>query len=450
MNLGQIHTVYFLGIGGIGMSALARYFNFHGVEVSGYDKTSTPLTRELQSEGISIHYDPDPDAIPLNTDLVIITPAVPKTNVEWSTIEERNYPVMKRAQVLGLISDSGKCLAVAGTHGKTTTSAILSHIMKTHFGEVNAFVGGVMSEGNTNFLYAKNQPYFVVEADEFDRSFLNLNPHIAAINSMDADHLDIYGGHEALVDSFKAFARRVDQNGALVVKSDLIHHFEGLETNLYSFGFEANSDYMPSNVTVTGGRFQFDLKHPQGNISGLTIGLPGRHNIENATAASAIALNVGVSEDSIKKALASFQGVKRRFETFGDFNKVVYIDDYAHHPEEIKRVLEATRELYPTKKLTVIFQPHLFSRTKDFETEFAHILGQFDELILLPIYPAREEPIPGVTSEVLLKKVNNNNKQVIDKEDVVDSLSLNNLEVVLTLGAGDIDTIVEPIKSLVG
>jgi len=448
-TLDNIKAVYFLGIGGIGMSALARYFKLHGCAVSGYDKTKTPLTQKLETEGIDIHYIPDANAVSADTDLVIYTPAISSNNQEWVAIKALNAPMMKRAEVLGLISNSNSCLAVAGTHGKTTTSAILAHIFKSYFGEVNAFVGGILTNYNTNFLYGNKSQFYAVEADEFDRSFLYLKPQIAVINSVDADHLDIYGEHDSLVKSFQEFAGKVKPNGHLIVKHDLVDIFKPTSSTLHTFGIDVDADFSAQNSHISEGQFVFDLKHSEGVITNLSLSLPGKHNIENAIAASAVALLSGVTEEGIKDAITSFTGVKRRFEISGDFNETIYIDDYAHHPTEILKVLEAGRELYPTKRLSVIFQPHLYTRTRDFEDEFAEALSGFDEVVLLDIYPARELPIQGVTSEHLLEKITVNQKMVMPKADVVAYIENNNFDVLFTLGAGDIDTLVEPIKELV-
>lgn len=449
MQLNNISTVYFLGIGGIGMSALARYFKLNGCAVSGYDKTKTPLTTTLESEGISIHYTPDVNLISKEVDLVVYTPAVSTENPEWISILEQGINKMKRAEVLGLISNSGQCLAVAGTHGKTTTSAILAHVFKSAFGEVTAFVGGILSNYNTNFLYGNTNDYFVVEADEFDRSFLHLQPQIAVINSVDADHLDIYGKKDALLDSFQDFARKIKPGGTLIMNADIPNSFEVEGVKTTSFGIETNAEYVAKNIKITEGIYVFDFHHPLGVIKEMSLALPGKHNIENAIAASAIATLCGISDEEIKKAIRSFKGVKRRFEITRNVKGVVYVDDYAHHPTEISKVLESAREMYLGKKLSVIFQPHLYSRTRDFEEEFAIALSGFDEVILLDIYPARELPIEGVTSERLLSKIRLENKKILAKKEVVSYLNENRFEVLFTLGAGDIDTLVEPIRELV-
>lgn len=447
MQLKDIQNVYFLGIGGIGMSALARYFNFHGCTVSGFDKTATPLTKKLEEEGIHVFYSADVSRITADIDLIIFTPAVSQDHAEWEVINKLQIPVAKRAFVLGLIANSGINLAVAGTHGKTTTSAILTHILKDSLGEVNAFVGGVMSNYNTNFLYGANSDYHVVEADEFDRSFLHLTPKLAIINSMDADHLDIYGGHDALIESFQEFANKIYPDGVLVVKKGLEKHFK---CATITFGKEEEADYYIHNIRVSGFKFSFNLRGPSGDIKDLTLGLPGVHNIENATAALIVALNCGVEITQIKKALANFKGVKRRFEMTTNQKGQLYVDDYAHHPEEISQVHDAVRLLAPGKHVKVVFQPHLFSRTRDFESEFAHELAKFDSVDLLDIYPARELPIDGVSSTELAKKIKNTPCFVVSKKAVVEEVQAGNFEVLLTLGAGDIDTLVEPIKNAMG
>ncbi len=449
MRLNNISTVYFLGIGGIGMSALARYFQLNGCAVSGYDRTKTPLTTALENEGVSIHYTPDVNLIPATVDVVVYTPAVSHENPEWKAILDRDLPKMKRAEVLGLIGNSGQCLAVAGTHGKTTTSAILAHIFKSAFGEVTAFVGGILSNYTTNFLYADSNDYFVVEADEFDRSFLHLHPQIAVINSVDADHLDIYGKKDALLESFHDFANNIKPGGTLIVNADISELFEITDVKTTSFGIETEADFVAKNIQIAEGKYVFDFHHPKGVIKEMSLALPGKHNIENTIAAAAIATLCGVADADIAKAISSFKGVKRRFEITRNKNGVIYVDDYAHHPTEISKVLESAREMYAGKKLSVIFQPHLYSRTRDFELEFAAVLSGFDEVILLDIYPARELPIEGVTSERLLEKITASNKKILAKTDVVSYLNENRFEVLFTLGAGDIDTLVEPIRALV-
>ena len=450
IKLANISTVYFLGIGGIGMSALARYFKLQGCVVSGYDKTKTVLTSTLENEGVAIHYAPNPDLILANTDLVVYTPAVSSSHPEWAVIQQRGLPTMKRAEVLGLISNSGQCLAIAGTHGKTTTSAILAHIFKSHFGEVNAFVGGILSNYQTNFLYGENTNFFVVEADEFDRSFLHLKPNFAVLNSVDADHLDIYGEKNELLKSFNDFTNNIRSGGALIKNVSILEDFNMSGVDSYTFGISTTADFCAEQVEIIDGNYQFIYKHAGNDGQLIELSLPGKHNVENTVAASAIATLCGISDEEIALAIKTFKGVKRRFEITKNSKGITYVDDYAHHPTEITKVLESAREMYVGKKLTVIFQPHLYSRTRDFEDDFAEALSKFDEVLLLDIYPARELPIEGITSEKLLSKITNKNKTVIAKNDVINYLKNNQVEVLLTLGAGDIDTLVEPIKELVG
>ena len=449
ISLNNIQNVYFLGIGGIGMSALARYFKLNGCAVSGYDKTQTPLTNTLQKEGIEIHFSPDTTKIPSNIDLVVYTPAVSTSNPEWQYILDQEFPKMKRAQVLGLISNSGTCLAVAGTHGKTTTSAILAHIFRSYFGEVNAFVGGILSNYNTNFLYGNTNQYFVVEADEFDRSFLNLTPNIAVINSVDADHLDIYGKEDSIIEGFQEFSEKIKPEGTLILNSAIDVSFKLPKEKIKTFGIETKADFEAKNIQITNGMYHFDFHHPDGMIENMSLSLPGKHNIENAIAASAIATLCKIPDEKISEAISSFAGVKRRFEIIRNQKGLIYIDDYAHHPTEISSVLNSAREMFPEKKLTVIFQPHLYTRTRDFEEDFASSLSGFDEVVLLDIYPARELPIAGVTSQNLLKKISVNKKTVLQKTEVIDYLNKDQKEVIITLGAGDIDTLVTPIKEFI-
>lgn len=448
MDLAHIKQVYFLGIGGIGMSALARYFNMMGCQVRGYDKTHTPLTQQLMDEGITIHFTEQPEQITSEIDLVIYTPAIPSTHTEWEPIHALTAPKMKRAEVLGLIANQKTGLAIAGTHGKTTTSAMLAHVMKHGFGEVNAFVGGILNNYHNNFLYGKDSPFVVVEADEFDRSFLHLHPQVAVINSIDADHLDIYGEHKELVASFTAFAKQVNASGTLLVHESIVQHFDQLDVKVATFGTQTTSDYSAQNIHVANGQFVFDLHHPNGVETQVGLQLPGKHNVENAVAASAVGLISGLQTSQIKSAFAEFKGVKRRFEITTSSNGQVYIDDYAHHPTEIDSVYHAARELYPAKKLTAIFQPHLYSRTRDFMDEFAASLSQFNQVILLDIYPARELPIEGVTSSALMEKMNTS-CDLLPKSEVTNWAATNQPEVLITIGAGDIDTLVSPLKEWV-
>jgi len=442
MNLNQIHNVYFIGIGGIGMSALARYFKYIGKQVSGYDKTPTILTNELIESGIDIHFDDNIGLIPkdyfVENTLVIITPAVPITHSEWNYFLERNYQVKKRAEVLGIITKDTFCFAVAGTHGKTTTSSILGHILQESGADVTAFIGGIVENYNSN-LIGSGKTVTVVEADEFDRSFLHLHPDIACVTSMDADHLDIYGTSDAIKESFAEFANKVEDKRRLFITTDL--PLSGI-----TVGVNEEAIYNAFNIRIENGNYVFDVQTPTTVLKDFCFGLPGRHNLMNALMALAMAINFGTPTDAIAKALASFKGIRRRFSYQIRTENLVYIDDYAHHPTEINAVHQAVRELYPNKKVLAVFQPHLFSRTKDFADDFAKSLSQFDEVLLMDIYPARELPMEGVTSEWLLSKMDNENKKIVSKEDLIATMLKSGAPVVVTIGAGDIGEMVGAIK----
>ena len=442
MNLNQIHNVYFIGIGGIGMSALARYFKLIGKNVSGYDKTPSTLTSELIDSGINIHFEDNISLIPtdyyIENTLVIITPAVPKSHSEWNYFLEREYEVKKRAEVLGIITKDTFCLAVAGTHGKTTTSSILGHILYESGVDVTAFIGGIVENYNSN-LIGSGKTVTVVEADEFDRSFLHLHPNIACVTSMDADHLDIYGDDAAIKASFKEFADKVENKNNLFV-------INGLPLEGITVGANDDSKYVVQNIKIIEGWYVFDVKTPTEIIENIKFGLPGKHNLTNALLALAMAKNFGIPTESIVKALATFKGVKRRFTFQIRKENLVYIDDYAHHPTEINAVHQAVRELYPNQKVLAIFQPHLFSRTKDFADDFAKSLSQFDEVLLLDIYPARELPMEGITSQWLLNKIENKNKKLIQKNELIPLLTSSKIAVIVTIGAGDIGEMVPEIK----
>ena len=460
MNLNQIHNVYFIGIGGIGMSALARYFKAIGKNVSGYDKTETELTKDLQQLGIDIHFEDRIDLIPADyyqeNTLVIITPAVPKTHSEWNYFVERNYELKKRAEVLGIITKDTFCFAVAGTHGKTTTSSILGHILFESGADVTAFVGGIVENYNSN-LIGNGKTITVVEADEFDRSFLHLHPNIACVTSMDADHLDIYGDKESIEESFREFADKVSDKSKIFVPKGL--PLEGIQIeildNLTSPKGELGNQIPPSgvrglfsafNIRIINSQYVFDVQTPTETLENIRFGLPGKHNLMNALMALAMAKTFGVSTEAIVSALDSFKGIKRRFSYQIKTEKLVYIDDYAHHPTEINAVHQAVRELYPDQKVLAIFQPHLFSRTKDFADGFAKSLAAFDEVILLDIYPARELPMEGITSSWLLDKIDNANKKLVLKQELIQSILGNNARVIVTIGAGDIGEMVPAIK----
>ncbi|WP_442267369.1 UDP-N-acetylmuramate--L-alanine ligase [Tenacibaculum sp. ZS6-P6] len=439
MNLKDIHIIYFIGIGGIGMSALARYFHANGKQVAGYDKTPSPITEDLQSLGIEIHFEDDINLIPKEVfvkenSLVVYTPAIPKIHTELNYFKDNDFEVLKRAEILGRITNDTYCLAVAGTHGKTTTSSILGHIMQPE--EATAFLGGIAENYSSNLILGKDK-ISVVEADEFDRSFLHLSPNIACITSMDADHLDIYGEYQALLDSFKAFSNKVSEQ--LIVAKGL--PIEGL-----TYAIEEDADYVASNLRIVNGVYVFDVKTPKNNINDIEFSLPGRHNIMNALAALALADVYGVSLDKIKEQLASFSGVQRRFAYKVRSENLVLIDDYAHHPTEINAVESAVREMYPSEEVLVVFQPHLFTRTRDFVDDFALSLSKFDQVMLLDIYPARELPIEGVTSKWLLDKITAEKKQLLSKEEMIKQIKLTNAKVIVMLGAGDIGLMVNEVK----
>ncbi len=439
--------IYFIGIGGIGMSAIARYYNAKGYKVSGYDKTPSPLTHALESEGIEVHYTDDVSYIPTDVEntLVVYTPAIPKDMGELVYVQEHGYRVIKRSRMLGEIAHGQRCMAVAGTHGKTTTSTLLSHLFTASEAGCSAFLGGISKNYNSNLLIHDNN-VIVAEADEFDRSFLQLFPEVAVITSMDADHLDIYGDEAHIKQAFKDFASQV--SGTVIVKKGLDISTDDTKAAIktYAYGDDAADFYA---LPTTDGHF--DLHYPEGVIEDCVMGIPGWVNIENGVAASAIALTYGIAPEKIKDALASFSGVKRRFDMQVKFDDLVYLDDYAHHPNEIAAAISSTREKYPDFRYTAIFQPHLFTRTRDFAPEFAQALSNVDRLVLLDIYPAREEPIPGVTSDIIFNDVTAPTKILMKKEELLDWVKAQELEgkeLFMTLGAGDIDRLVGPIGEI--
>ncbi|SDQ30010.1 UDP-N-acetylmuramate--L-alanine ligase [Flagellimonas zhangzhouensis] len=442
MNLKDIHSVYFIGIGGIGMSALARYFNFIGKEVAGYDKTPTPITEGLEELGISVHFEDNVDLISDTfkhpQTLVVYTPAVPVSHSEYQFYKNNSFDIKKRSEVLGIITKDSFCLAVAGTHGKTTTSCILAHLLKECELPFSAFLGGISEDFNSNFVLEGTE-YSVVEADEFDRSFLRLTPTVACVTSMDADHLDIYGTKEELENSFREFVGKIKPNGKLFVRN-------GLSLAGSTFGIEDGSDYCIQNINIEHGTYIFDLVTPTEVIEHVKFNKPGRHNLLNGLAAFAMAVQTGCPPHRLAEALGSFKGVQRRFSYQIKQKDFVFIDDYAHHPTEINAVYQAVREMHAGEKVTVIFQPHLFSRTQDFADDFAKSLSQFDDIILLEIYPAREEPIEGVTSQWLLDKIENPNKKLVAKSDLINEVSNCKSGVLVALGAGDIGLEVPKIK----
>lgn len=445
MELQNIKRVYLVGIGGIGMSGLARYFAHMGCIVCGYDRTATDLTNDLHNEGIRVIFDDREDWIPLSfqtpdsSTLVIYTPAIPKDSVILNFFRNKGFELMKRSQVLGLISKSMFTIAVGGTHGKTTTSCLVAHILKDSGKDCSAFLGGIASNYNSNVLYGKND-IVVVEADEYDRSFLTLYPDIAIITSMDADHLDIYGDHSQLQESFRKFASQIKENGTLIFHEDLPF------TSGITYGANGHADAKAVNIRVEAGDFWFDFKNDKVSIKDIRLGIAGLHNVENATAAIGAALKVGVEPDLIKKALGSFKGVKRRFEYIVKNDRHIYIDDYAHHPEELRAAITSIKKLYPQKKLTTIFQPHLYTRTRDFADGFAEVLDMTDELIMLDIYPARELPIEGVDADTILSRMKLLNKRKCGKQEAIDMVRIEKPELLLTVGAGDIDQLVQPLK----
>lgn len=455
--------VYFIGIGGIGMSALARYFHARGAKVSGYDKTPTVLTRELESTGIAIHYTDDLSLAPQHPDLVVFTPAIPKEHSELNYFLDNGFVVTKRSDVLGALTNGSFNICVAGTHGKTTISTMVGHVLRhTGFG-CNAFLGGISTNYGTNFWSSEND-VCVVEADEYDRSFLKLSPDIAVVSAMDADHLDIYGDEKSLQDTFVQFAQQVKGDGLLLHKYGLgrMSEVKGIAKISYSH----SNDYaqaFAANVQMHLGGYKFDAVLPGGTIRDVELRIGGMHNVENAIAAIAIAAHLGIDADKIRAAIKDFKGVKRRFEyqlapevqEAGAFVHPVFIDDYAHHPEELKALLKSARALFKGRKITVLFQPHLFTRTRDFAEGFGESLSLADEVVLLPIYPARELPIEGVNSEMLLPYISTNNKRIVEKSEVVNwmeqyaqTINKEFGEVIITAGAGDIDTLVQPIKQV--
>ncbi len=497
MNLDDIKKIYFLGIGGIGMSALARYFLMKGCEVHGYDKTETTLTKKLVKEGMTVHYGAtDLSKIPAGLDLVVWTPAIPRDFEELLHFQNSTIPLKKRAEVLGIISRSQRTIAVAGTHGKTTTSSLVTHILRTGGVKCTAFLGGIAQNLKSNYVGGTSD-WVVAEADEYDRSFLHLSPEIAVLLSMDPDHLDIYGAAENVAETgFKEFLKKTKPNGKVFIKDELTQHFDNQtfdspnQVAFTTFGLGSGT-YRSENVRVEDGMFVFDFVAPasgrswealpatsgsgegrsyeESGIGNSVLGInvtdtqypipsiqfqnirfamAGRHNVENATAAIAVALHLGVTEKAIRKALISFKGIQRRFEFVYRDERTVFIDDYAHHPTEIRAAVQAARELFPGRRITGIFQPHLYSRTRDFQDGFATELDKLDDIILMDIYPARELPMPGVTSDIIFQKMKNPNKVLVTKATLLNELKTRQLDVVMTIGAGDIDTFVNPIKQM--
>ncbi len=445
----NMKNVYFIGIGGIGMSAIARYYHFKGLKVSGYDKTPSDLTHALESEGIEVHYEDNTDFIPKDVEntLVVYTPAIPKDMGELVYVQEHGYRVIKRSRTLGEIAEGQRCLAVAGTHGKTTTSTLLAHIFQDSGEGCSAFLGGISKNYDTNLLVSRNET-IVAEADEFDRSFLQLFPEIAVITSMDADHLDIYSDISNMHEAFKAFAAQV--SGTVITKIGLPITAEDTGAKILRYSFDdAEADFHASDIVVDEcGYFTFNLHHPGGVVEGCRVGIPGWINVENAVAASAIALTYGLAPEKVRHALGTFAGVKRRFDIHVNRPGCAYIDDYAHHPKEIAAAISSIRDIFPGRKLTAIFQPHLYTRTRDFAGEFAEALSTVDKLIMLDIYPAREEPIPGVTSEMIYNDVTATEKVIMVKEELMEYLDNEPIDVLITFGAGNIDRFIGPITDM--
>ena len=442
-------NVYFIGIGGIGMSALARYYKFKGFNVAGYDRTPSELTGQLEAEGISVHYEDRPDLIPsdVNETLVVYTPAIPADLGELVKAREGGYALLKRSRTLGEIARGQRCLAVAGTHGKTTTSTLTAHILTACGEGCSAFLGGISRNYGTNLLMSKTNTV-VAEADEFDRSFLQLYPEIAVITAVDPDHLDIYGDYAHVVEAFKAFASQV--SGTLIAKLGTPIVQADTKARLLSYHYtDSSADFYAGNPHPDQcGYFHYDLHYPGGVIEDVRVGAPGWVNAENSVAAAAIALSYGIEPAAVKAAIGTFEGVKRRLEVHVNSPKLSYIDDYAHHPAELASAISSMRDIFPGRKLTAIFQPHLYTRTRDFAAEFAQALSKVDKLILLDIYPAREEPIPGVTSEIIFKDVTAPEKVLLKKEELMDYLANEPLDVLVSFGAGNIDRFIEPITEL--
>ncbi|HMM02390.1 MULTISPECIES: UDP-N-acetylmuramate--L-alanine ligase [unclassified Dysgonomonas] len=451
--MNNIRSIYFIGIGGIGMSNLARYFMSKGKKVAGYDRTETSLTKDLVTEGAEIHYTDDIKLIPgyckdKESTLVVYTPAVPGENEEVRYFRENGFTIQKRAQVLGIITKSSKALCCAGTHGKTTTSSMLAHILKQSHLDCNAFLGGILKNYGSNLMLSDKSEFTVVEADEYDRSFHWLHPYMALITSVDPDHLDIYGTEEEYLKSFEKFTSLIQPGGALVMKHNIkLSPKTGKDVRIYTYSMD-KGDFHAQNIKIGNGEIRFDFVTPKGTIDNIQLGVPVKINIENGIGSMALAWLNGATAEELRHGMATFMGAKRRFDFLLKTDKIVMIDDYAHHPEELAASITSVKELYPDRKLTGIFQPHLYTRTRDFASEFARSLSLLDELILLDIYPAREKPIEGVTSKIIFDKVTCP-KTLCNKEELLPLLeNKKDLEVLLTVGAGDIDRLLGPIKDI--
>ncbi len=454
MNIEQVKSVYFIGAGGIGMSNLVRYFLTKKIKVSGYDRTKSELTNQLIKEGAELHFKDDISLIPescLNKEetLVVYTPAIPDSHSELTYFRENAFSIMKRAQVLGQITLASKGLCISGTHGKTTTSSMLAHILKQSSIECNAFLGGILKNYNSNLILSETSPFTVIEADEYDRSFHWLHPFMAVITAIDADHLDIYGTKEEVVKSFEHFTSLIQPNGVLMIRYGLELTIKADKSvKVYHYSMDNEGDFHADNIRIGNGEIVFDFVTPESTIKDIQLGVPVKINIENGIAAMALAYLCGATEDEIRKAMGSFKGAKRRFDIQVKKDHIVYIDDYAHHPAELKACIESVRALYPTKKITGIFQPHLFSRTRDFAEDFARSLSLLDEVILLEIYPAREEPIPGITSKIILDKIESPEKILCQEDELLGLIQNREFDVLLTIGAGNIDKFIGPIRSI--
>jgi UDP-N-acetylmuramate--alanine ligase len=446
-DLREIRSVYFIGIGGIGMSALARYFHERGVRVSGYDRTRTPLTIELEKEGVSISYEDKTELLDKEADVVVYTPAVPAGHAGLNYYRDHRFTLLKRSDMLGIIANDHFSICVAGTHGKTTTSTMIAHILRDSGYGCNAFLGGISVNYSTNYWSDKRQ-VAVCEADEYDRSFLKLDPDVAVITSMDPDHLDIYGTEENMQDAFVAFSERIRPGGMLVCHTGLPRDKElhAAKKLTYSLSASQGSAYA-KNIQVANGRYVFDVVLPEREITGIQLQMGGAHNIENAVASVAVADHLQIDAEKIRRAVGSFKGVKRRFEWVPAGDDTVLIDDYAHHPGELSALIQGIRQMYPGKKCSLIFQPHLYSRTKDLASGFAASLDEADEIILLPVYPAREMPIPGVSSAMIAAQMKNKNVHMLEKNELVDWVVRNKPSLLVMAGAGDIDMLVEPVSS---
>ena len=446
--LTNIKRIYFIGIGGIGMSALARYFNTQGVVVSGYDKTPTALTAELEKEGIAIHFDDDIQKIDKEATVIVYTPAIPTAHSELNYYKDHGYLVVKRSDVLNWITENAFTIAIAGTHGKTTTTSMTAHILRDSGFGCNAFLGGIASNYNTNF-WSHEKNVVVVEADEYDRSFLKLAPNVAVVTAVDPDHLDIYGTAEEVLKAFGQFTDKIKSGGVLIQKMGTEFTVDKNNKSVFTYGYNKdNASYHTQNLKVVEGAYHFDIVHPTGVIKDVILNMGGLHNVENATAAIAIAISLGIEEQKIKAAVFSFKGVKRRFEYKVKTTEKVLIDDYAHHPEELNALINGVRSLYPNEKMVLVFQPHLYSRTQDQATGFMEVLDKADEVILLPIYPARELPIEGVTSDMLLAGMQIPNKTVMSKEALLEWAKTTSNKLIVMAGAGDIDVCIDQIQDL--